>query len=158
MNFVETKSASKRFVNLKEMCQILVKKDDYRVSFNFTSIVEKTDNSGKILPAFHYVDFSDNKESMKAFNKYVKEAQKKGIPVFVFDSGKYIRAVNFDKVNSFYLKEDEEGFNLFINFSTSISSEIIDGLTEHSIKITEFDKNKHKEFTQFLKESNIAFF
>lgn len=158
MEFVETKSASNRFVNLKEMCQILVKKGDYRVSFNFTSIVEKTDNSGKILPAFHYVDFSDSKEATKAFNKYVKEAQKKEIPVFVFESGKYIRAVNFDKVNSFYLKESEDSWNLFINFSTSISSDLVNGVTEHSVKITEFDKSLYNEFTQFLKENNIAFF
>lgn len=158
MNFVETKNMSKRFVNLKEVCQILLKKDENRVSFNFTSIVEKTDNSGKILPAFHYVDFADNKDASRAFNKYIKESEKKGIPLFVFDSGKYIRAVNFDKVNSFYLKEETESWSLFINFSTSISSDILDGLTEHSIKISGFDKEIFEDFTQFLKDNHIAFF
>lgn len=152
MKFIETKLDSGRYVNMKEVCQILLKKETNRVLFNFTSIVEKTDGSKKLLPAFHYVDFNEKSQAMKELQRYIQEANKMNIPMFVFTSEKYNRIVNFDNVNSFYIKEDEEGFAIFINFNTSISSDILDGLTEHSIKITDTDKNVLKEFKEFLKK------
>lgn len=153
MKFVETKLESNRFVNLKEVTQILLKKDTNRILFNFTSIVEKTDGSKKLLPAFHYVDFNEKYQAMKELERYIEEANKLNIPIFVFKSERYIRIINFDNVNSFYIKEDEEGFAIFINFNTSISSDILEGLTEHSIKITDTDKNVLKEFKEFLEKN-----
>lgn len=153
MKFVETMVDCGRYVNLKEVTQILLKKETNRVLFNFTSIVEKTDGSKKLLPAFHYVDFNEKSQAMKELQRYAQEADKMNIPMFVFISEKYIRIVNFDNVNSFYIKEDEEGYAIFINFNTSISSDILDGLTEHSIKIAGVDKEVLKEFKKFLKKN-----
>lgn len=153
MKFVETMIDSGRYVNMKEVCQILLKKETNRVLFNFTSIVEKTDGSKKLLPAFHYVDFNEKSQAMKELQRYAQEADKMDIPMFVFINEKYIRVVNFDNVNSFYIKEDEEGFAIFINFNTSISSDILEGLTEHSIKISGVDKEVLKEFKEFLKKN-----
>lgn len=142
LKYIETYKNSRRFVNPQEITQILLKKDDNRITFNFRSLVEKTikgqTSSGEIIPAFHFAEYSNPKEAKRRFDE-IFEALKKLNQYNIIKTekiGKYYRIINFNNVNSFYvtyLANNE--VDLFVNFATTMTFQ---GVTfaEHSVKLT----------------------
>lgn len=156
MNYIETKPNSNRFINLNQVGQILLNKDNNRILFNFSNLVEKKNSeSGIFLPSFHYVEFDDKDSALKELKRYIKEATNRNIPIFVFSCEKYIRVINFDNVNSFYIKSEFGKSFIFINFNSSISFGDKE-LVEHSIRIDDVEINILNEFKEFLNSQNIG--
>ena len=84
MNYIETKPNSNRFINLDQVGQILLNKDNNRILFNFSNLVEKKNSkSGVFLPSFHYVEFDDQDSALNELTRYIKEATNRNIPIFV---------------------------------------------------------------------------
>ena len=161
MNYIETKPNSNRFINLDQVGQILLNKDNNRILFNFSNLVEKKNSkSGVFLPSFHYVEFNDQDSALNELTRYIKEATNRNIPIFVFSCEKYIRVINFDNVNSFYIKSENEKYSIFINFNSSISFGDKE-LVEHSIRINDIEIDDDEinilnEFKEFLKSHNVG--
>ena len=68
--------------------------------------------------------------------------------------------INFDNVNSFYIKSENEKYSIFINFNSSISFGDKE-LVEHSVRIDDIEIDDYEinilnEFKEFLKSHNVG--
>ena len=145
-----------RYVCVSQVSQIVLNKENHKISFNFTNSVSKRHKQEDVtLPAFHQIDYADQDIANREFCRFENLLKREFCFTFRDNDGKFDRIIFFDKINSLWL--DEFSNDLILNFGTTISENFRYNpkcLIENYYKTTLDDKTL-KDFKIFLNEFNI---